>query len=72
MGRANLLICPKCDYKRRLTDAESLISLAIVVACLKCGSAMQCISKTKADSPSKQESFAESCGVEALEEWVVS
>lgn len=72
MGRANLLTCPSCDYKRRLTEAESLISFALVVACLKCGAAMQCISKTNAKSPGKQPSGAESSSLEALEEWVVS
>ena len=72
MGRANLLICPNCDYKRRLTEAESLISHALLVACLKCGAAMQCISKIKAKSSSKLRSCAESSDLEALQEWVVS
>jgi hypothetical protein len=72
MARANLLICPNCDYKRRLTEAESPISLALFVACLKCGAAMLRISKAKEKSLRKQESFAESCGLEVLEEWVVS
>lgn len=74
MGRANLLICPNCDYKRYLTEAESIISYALVVACLKCGSAMQCVTKGNAANPgnAKGAFVQESLGVEAMEEWVVS
>jgi hypothetical protein len=72
MGRADILICPNCDYKRRLTEAETLISFALVVACLKCGAAMQCSSQINGRSPQKQKTFLESCTLEALEEWVVS
>lgn len=74
MGRANILICPNCDYKRHLTEAESIISYALVVACLKCGSAMQCVPKGTGAGPGngKGDSLRESLGVEAIEEWVVS
>ncbi len=72
MGRANILICPSCDYKRHLTKAESLISHALVVACLKCGTAMQCNSKDSGKPPKRQQTFVESCTLEAVEEWVVS
>jgi len=72
MGRANILICPNCDYKRHLTEAETLIHYALVVACLKCGAAMQCVSKSTAQKPGRQESLRESLGVEAMNEWVVS
>ena len=72
MGRTDILICPSCDYKRRLTEAESGISCALVVACLKCGTAMQCNSKNNGKPPETKPTFLESCGVEALEDWVVS
>jgi len=74
MGRANILICPSCDYKRHLTEAESVISYALVVACLKCGSAMQCVPKGTSAVPGngKGRSFGDSRGIEAMEEWVVS
>ena len=72
MGRASLLICPNCDYKRRLTEAESLISHALLVACLKCGAAMQRISKDEARSTGRRRSCAKSPDLEALQEWVVS
>ena len=72
MGRTDILICPSCDYKRRMTEAETLISYALVVACLKCGAAMQCPSNTKTKSPQNRQTFLESCTPEALEEWVVS
>ncbi len=72
MARADILICPSCDYKRRLTEAESVISYALVVACLKCGTVMQCTSKIKGKSPEKRQAFLESCTVEGLEEWVVT
>ena len=70
MGRTEILICPSCDYKRHLTEAESRISYALVVACLKCGTAMQCNSKNKASKP--QKTFLESCTLEAVEDWVVT
>jgi hypothetical protein len=74
MGRANILICPSCDYKRHLTEAESVISFALVVACLKCGSAMQCVPRGTTALPGngKGGSSGESPGSEAMEEWVVS
>jgi len=74
MGRADILICPSCDYKRHLTEAESVISFALVVACLKCGSAMQCVPKGTAAAPGngKGSSCRDSRGIEAMEEWVVS
>ena len=58
MPRAEILICPSCDYKRRLTEAESIISYALVVACLKCGTAMQCTSKINGKSSQKHGSPA--------------
>jgi RNase P subunit RPR2 len=72
MGRGDILICPSCDYKRRLTEAETVISYALVVACLKCGAAMQCPSNNGAKPARKRKSFLESCTLEALEEWVVT
>jgi hypothetical protein len=74
MGRANILICPSCDYKRHLTEAESVISFALVVACRKCGAAMQCVSKGTPAVAMKSQgcSVTDSLGTEALEEWVVS
>lgn len=74
MGRANLLICPSCDYKGHLTEAESIISYALVVACLKCGSAMQCVARRTGADPGngKEASVRESPGIEVMEEWVVS
>ena len=74
MGRANILICPSCDYKRHLTEAESVISFALVVACLKCGSAMQSLPKGTTPVPGngKGGSIKDSLGTEAMEEWVVS
>ena len=71
MGRAKILICPSCDYKRHLTEAESLISHALVVACLKCGTAMQCNGKEKGKAITKQQPVFGSRSREALEEWVV-
>ncbi len=71
MGRANILICPSCDYKRHLTEAESLISYALVVACLKCGAVMQCKPKERGKPITKQQPVLESRSPEALEEWVV-
>jgi len=71
MGRANLLTCPNCDYKRHLTEAESLISHALLVACLKCGSAMQCRSKDGAQGPCRKQSLLDACGLDALEELAV-
>jgi len=74
MGRANILICPSCDYKRHLTEAETVISYALVVACLKCGSAMQCVPRGTRTVPSngKGNSLDDFAGNEAMEEWVVS
>ena len=72
MGRGDILICPSCDYKRRLTEAEAAISYALVVACLKCGAAMQCPSNKDAKPPGKRKTFLQSCAIEALEEWVVT
>jgi hypothetical protein len=74
MGRANILICPSCDYKRHLTEAESVISFALVVACRKCGSAMQCAPRgtTAHSGNGKGSTFRESPGIETMEEWVVS
>ena len=72
MARAEILICPSCDYKRRLTEAESIISYALVVACLKCGTAMQCTSKINGKSSQKPKTLPESRTPEALEEWVVT
>jgi hypothetical protein len=72
MGRTDILICPNCDYKRHLTEAESRISCALVVACLKCGAVMQCNGNKNRKSPEAQKTFLESCALEALEEWVVS
>jgi hypothetical protein len=72
MGRTDILICPSCDYKRHLTEAESSISYALVVACLKCGTAMQCNSKNNGKPPETQPTFLESCTLEALDDWVVS
>jgi hypothetical protein len=71
MGRGDFLICPSCDYKRRLTEAEAVISYALVVACLKCGAAMQCPSNKGVKPPPERKTFLESCTLEALEEWVV-
>jgi RNase P subunit RPR2 len=71
MGRADILICPDCDYKRRLTEAESLISYALVVACLKCGAAMQCSSRAKSKPPERHKSLPDAGALEALEEWAV-
>jgi len=71
MGRANLLICPNCDYKRHLTEAESLIAHALVVACLKCGAAMQGETKGGAQGPCRKQSLLDSCGLDALEELTV-
>jgi len=74
MGRANILICPSCDYKRHLTEAETVISYALVVACLKCGSAMQCVPRGTRTVPGngKGSSLGDLAGNEAVEEWVVS
>ncbi len=72
MGRTEILICPNCDSKRHLTEAESGISYALVVACLKCGAAMQCNSKNNGKPTETQQTFLESCTVEAVEDWVVS
>ncbi len=71
MGRASILICPSCDYKRRLTEAESLISQALVVACLKCGAAMQCNGEQREKPAPRQKSAPRSRRSEVLEEWVV-
>jgi len=72
MTPTEILICPSCDYKRHLTEAESGISYALVVACLKCGTAMQCNSKKNGKPPETKPTFLESSNVEALEDWVVS
>ena len=72
MGHTQILICPSCDYKRHLTEAESRISYALVVACLKCGAAMQCNAKKIAKPPETEPTFLKSCTLEALEDWVVS
>jgi hypothetical protein len=72
MGRPDILICPNCDYKRHLTEAESVISFALVVACLKCGTAMQCTPRNGPTLSGNQDAFRETLGVEAMEEWVVS
>ena len=68
MGRANILICPSCDYKRHLTEAETVISYALVVACLKCGSAMQCVPRGTAAVPGngKGSSTRDSLRIEAV------
>jgi hypothetical protein len=71
-GHTQILICSSCDYKRYLTEAESRISYALVVACLKCGTAMQCNAKKIANPPETQQTFLKSCTLEALEDWVVS
>jgi len=42
------------------------------VACLKCGAAMQCNSKNNGKPTETQQTFLESCTVEAVEDWVVS
>ena len=70
MGRTEILICPSCDYKRHLTEADSRISYALVVACLKCGASMQCNSKNNGEPPETPQTFLESCTLEALEDWV--
>ena len=72
MGRTEILICSSCDYRHHLTVAESSISYALVVACLKCGAAMQCNSKNIATPPETQQTFLESCSLETEEDWVVS
>jgi hypothetical protein len=72
MGRPDILICPNCDYKRHLNEAESVISSALVVACLKCGTAMQSRSRSAPTLPGNQAAFRETLGVDAMEEWVVS
>ena len=72
MGRTDILICASCDYKRHLSETESCISYALVVACLKCGAAMQCNAKKIANPPETQQTFLKSCTLEALEDWVVS
>ena len=71
MGRTDILICPNCDYKRHLTEAESRISGALVVACLKCGKAMQLNVGKPGVSVTSQPTFLEPCTVEAPDEWVV-
>jgi hypothetical protein len=55
-----------------MTEAESRIHYALVVACLKCGAVMQCNSKNNGKPPQPQQTFLESCTLEALEEWVVT
>ena len=72
MGQTQILICPSCDYKRHMTEAESRIHYALIVACLKCGAVMQCNSKNNGKPPQPQQTFLESCTLEALEEWVVT
>jgi hypothetical protein len=72
MAPTNILICPSCDYKRRLTEPESHISYALVVACLKCGTAMQCNCKDNGKPTESKPTFLESCTLEALGDWVVS
>ena len=51
MGETEILICPVCYYKRHLTQAESCIVDALVVACLKCGAPMRCNSKHNRQAP---------------------
>ena len=72
MAHTDILICPSCDYKRHLTEAESHISQALIVACLKCGAAMQCNPKNNGKPPEPQPTFLESCTVEAVEDWVIA
>ena len=68
MGRTDILICASCDYKRHLSETESCISYALVVACLKCGTVMQWNSKENRKAPEPQQTFLESCTLEALED----
>jgi transcription elongation factor Elf1 len=72
MGRTDILTCPSCDHKRRMTESESSISYALVVACLKCGTVMQCNPEKKSKPPETQQTFLESCILEAVEDRVVS
>ncbi len=73
MGRADILICPGCDYKRHLTEAESRFSYALVVACFKCGSAMQCTQKRKPAVQGGSQTFPDSSTrMEAKEDWAVT
>ena len=72
MGRTDILICASCDYKRHLSETESCISYALVVACLKCGTVMQCNSRENGKPPETQPTFLESCTRETLEDWAVS
>ena len=57
MDRTDTLICPNCDYKRHLSEAESGISGAMIVACLKCGTAMQCCTRKPANTSPRQRAF---------------
>jgi hypothetical protein len=70
MGRVAILICSNCGYKTHLTQAESLISHALHVACSKCGSIM----KTEADSTEpvlgRTGSIRETLAIEPSEIWV--
>lgn len=72
MARTDILICPGCDYKRHPTEAELRISYALVVACLKCGVAMQCSAKNNGKPAETQPTFLESCTSEAVEDWAIS
>jgi len=72
MASADILICPSCDYKRHPTEAELCIFHALVVACLKCGAAMQCAAKNTGKPDETQQILLESCTPEAVEDWVIS
>jgi hypothetical protein len=66
-----ILICPSCDYRRHLTEAQASVSGALVVACLKCGSAMRCDVKTHFRSSHEKPTFLESLTPDPESEWVV-
>ena len=71
MSPTGMLICPNCDYKRHLTEAESCISAALVVACLKCGKPMQFHASKPAIPATSQPTFLEPGNVDARDDWVV-
>ena len=68
MDRTDILICPNCDYKRHLSEAESGISGAMIVACLKCGTVMQCCTRKTANTLPTQPAFPASDSTEAQDD----
>lgn len=71
MKHADILVCPNCDYKRHLTEAQACLSAALVVACLRCGTVMQCDSKNKGGAPETKRATLEPRTHDAQQDWVL-